>query len=413
VIHLTIVEQESQMGGVEYSTLYLAGALDRTRYAPLVIAPAPGPLAENCARRGVPTQIVPRPWFRSASYRVGSRTLADPLAILANPGRLAQAARQIERLLRTQHTDLVLTKGLLTHFYAGLAALRLGIPCIWHVQDEVPAGRAFGLYLRLLQFASRQLADAVIGDAASISRQFGDHRRVFTVYNGLDTSEYAPGLSRGSLRAELGIADDALLVGNLARLTDWKGQHVLIDAFNQAAPLFPAARLVLIGSPLFDSDHYERRLRALAADGPAAERIHFAGYRTDTAASLASLDIYVHPSLRKDTAPLALLSALSTGLPTIISDVPGMVEVVDPDESALVVPAGDPAALADQLIGLLAQPARRAQLATNARADALRRFSIQAHAAAMAGIFEEVLSLRASIPLAGKRMHLPGPIAEE
>jgi glycosyltransferase involved in cell wall biosynthesis len=413
MIRLAIVEQESQMGGVEYSTLYLAAALDRALYAPLVIAPVPGPLVENCARRSVPTQIAPRPQFRSASFRIGSRTLADPLAMLANPQRLVQASHYVERLLREYRTDLVLTKGLLTHFYAGLAARRLGIPCIWHVQDEVPARRALGLYLRTLQFAAQRLADAVIGDAASITRQLADHRHAYTVYNGIDTAEYAPDVAHGSLRADLGIPDGALLVGNLARLTDWKGQHVLIDAFNQVARVFPAAQLVLIGSPLFDNDQYERRLRAIAAAGPAAARIHFAGYRTDTAASIASLDIYVHPSLRKDTAPLALLSALAVGRPAIISDVPGMVEVVEPGESAVVVPAGDSAALASQLAVLLNQPERRAQLGANARADALRRFSIQAHTAAMTSIFEDVLSRRAAVPLAIERMHLPGRIAEE
>ncbi len=392
MIRLAIVEQESQMGGVEYSTLYLAGALDRTRYLPLVIVPSPGPLVEYCTRLGVPTQIAARPQFRSTSFRIAGRTLADPLAMLANPQRLLHASFAIERVLRSYGADLVLTKGLLSHFYAGRAARRLEIPCIWHVQDEVPAERALGLYLRLLQIAARRLADAVIGDAASITQQFAGHRHAYTVYNGIDTAEYAPHIAQGGLRADLGIPDDVLLVGNLARLTDWKGQHVLIEAFNQVAREYPDAHLVLIGSPLFDNDDYELRLRSLAAAGPAAARIHFAGYRTDTALCLYSIDVYVHPSLRKDTAPLALISALATGRPTIISDVPGMLEVVEPGNTALVVPTGDVAALAGQLSLLLKQPYYREQLAANARVEALRRFSIQAHTAAMTGIFEDVLS---------------------
>jgi glycosyltransferase involved in cell wall biosynthesis len=390
MMRLAIVEQESQMGGVEYSTLSLATALDRTQFTPIVITPDRGPLAQRCRAAGIPVLVAPRPRFRSASVRLAGRTWADPLAMLENPARLSLAAGRLTQVLRACSPDLVLTKGLLAHFYGGMAARRAGLPCIWHVQDEVPARRAGGLYLRALQSTAGLLADAVIGDAASIAGQFPCHPRVHTVYNGIDTAAYAPDTAPGSLRADLGIPADAMLIGNLARLTDWKGQHVLIEAFNQIAPAYPGARLVLIGSPLFDDDSYELRLRRMAAAGPAAGRIHFAGYRVDTAASLAALDIYVHPSVRKDTAPLALLSALATGLPTIISAVPGMIEVVEPGVSALVVPAGDSAVLARTLATMLEHPGLQRLLAEAGRVTALRRFSVESYAGAMAAIFAEI-----------------------
>ena len=386
---VVFVEQESQLGGVEMSTLVVAQGLDRSRYTPIVIAPQTGPLTTRCADADIPVYLSPRPHFRSASWRWRGHTFADPLALAVNPLRLWRASLPLAQRLADCAADLVVTKGLLAHFYGGWAARRLGLPCIWHVQDEVPERRAAGLYLRALRWAAQRLAAAVIGDAATIARQFSGHPNVYVVYNGIDTEEFSPQTRPGSLRADLGIPADALLVGNLARLTDWKGQHLLIEAAHRLAADEPRLHLVLIGSPLFDDDGYEKRMRRLAADGSAAARIHFAGYRTDAAACLAALNIYVHPSLRKDTAPLALLSALATGLPVVISAVPGMLEVVQPD-CALIFPPGDSQGLTGHLRDLLRQPTLRGQLSVCARALAERRFSVPAHVEAMTRVFDQV-----------------------
>ncbi len=379
------------MGGVEVSTLALARSLDRSRYRPVVIAPAFGPLMDHCRTHQVPALLSQRPRFRSASYRLAGRTLADPLAMAVNPWRLWAASRPLAQHLVACQAGLVLTKGLLAHLYGGWAAQRLGLPCIWHVQDEIPARRASGLYLRTLQAAAQRLATAVVGDAHSIAGQFSQHLSVHVVYNGVDMGEFSPETPTGSLRTDLDIPHDARLVGNLARLTDWKGQHVLIEAFNRLAPVFPDLHLVLVGSALFDDDSYERRLKRLTAAGPAPDRVHFAGYRTDTARVLADLDIYIHPSLRKDTAPLALLSALATGLPVVISAVPGMLEVVEPDQSALIFPPGDSLALAAHLQALLEHPKQGEHLAQAARRLAMSRFSVHAYTAAMTAVFDQVL----------------------
>ncbi len=388
---VAFVEQESQLGGVEVSTLLLARFLDRERYQPVVIAPEPGPLTQRCAAAGIPVLYSPRPRFRSTSWRWRGHTYADPLAILVNPARLWQASRHMVRQLSACQADLAVTKGLLAHFYGGWAAHQLGIPCVWHVQDEVPARRAGGLYLHFLRWAAGKLASALVGDAATIAEQFKDHPRVSMIYNGIDLKEFHPAAPPGSLRGELGIPPGALLVGNVARLTDWKGQHVLIQAIHNLAEETPQVHLVLIGSALFDDDGYERTLRRLAKEGPAAGRIHFAGYRTDLADCLADLTVYVHPSVRKDTAPLALLSALAAGLPIIISAVPGMIEVVEPGVSALTFAPGDANALTVQLRTLLQRPSLRTRLAKAARELATHRFSVQAHVQAMTAIFDQVL----------------------
>ena len=389
---VAFIEQESRMGGVEMSTLYLIQCLQETDFESLVLLPDDGPLADACNQAKIPIDFYKKPDFRSASFGLNGQAIADPLALLVNPAKFWHAARPLQKIIEAGGVDLVVTKGLLAHLYGGLAARRQRLPCIWHVQDEIPTRRAYGSYLRLMQMASIKLAKAVVGDAQSITAQFAGHPNSVTVYNGIDCRTFKPAGDPGSLREELGIPNEAVVIGNMARLKKWKGQHVLIDAFNSLVERYPDLHLVLIGSPLFAHNAYEYSLRQQAAASCAPERIHFAGYRIDTAQSLAALNIYVHPSLRKDTAPLALLSAMATGLPIIISAVPGMLEVVEPGRDALVFSPEDPRLLAGEICKLLEDKGLRVELGGAARLAAVSRFSLETYTKTMLTVFETVLA---------------------
>src|SRR5207244_1975234 len=105
--------------------------------------------------------LVPRPRLFSTSLRIAGRHVINPFAWVANLLGFVLAARRLADALRKQSVDLVCTKGLAAHFYGGLAAWRVGTPCVWHVQDLV-SERAGSLYARILGVAARYLARQVI-----------------------------------------------------------------------------------------------------------------------------------------------------------------------------------------------------------------------------------------------------------
>jgi glycosyltransferase involved in cell wall biosynthesis len=160
-----------------------------------------------------------------------------------------------------------------------------------------------------------------------------------------------------------------LFLGHLLRD---KGVYELVRAFAKVAPKFPRAKLVLGGTGDLDG------VQKLAADLGIADRLSCPGWLgpDDKSAALASSLIFLLPS-HAEGMPMALLEAMSWGLPVIATPVGGIPQVVDHEVSGLLVAAGDIEALAGQIERLLADPALRKRLGANARTRIESDFSLR------------------------------------
>jgi glycosyltransferase involved in cell wall biosynthesis len=329
----------------------------------------------------------------STSAALGRRYVPNPFAWVVNLVKLSTAAFRLNRELRRENVTLVCTKGLFSHFYGGLAARLAGIPCVWHVQDLV-SDRAGGLYAAVMGVAGRLLAQRVIADGTSIRDQLAPYipaDRLIVLYNGVDTDQFSPAINGDSVRREWHAHESDILIGCVARLTAWKGQDLLIDAFGQVAKDFPQAKLVLVGSPVFDNDLFERRLRKMVADLQLQDRVIFAGFRWDLPQVLAALDIFAHASIEKDTSPLAVVSAMAAGKPIVTTQVAGVAELFTQDVDGILVPPKETRALAVALGAMLENPERRRVLGENARRKAEQSLTLRHFVEGCQRVFLDVI----------------------
>ena len=121
--------------------------------------------------------------------------------------------------------------------------------------------------------------------------------------------------------------------------------------------------------------------------------VTFLGQRDDVPARLADADLFVLPS-RSEAFPNAVLEAMAAGLPIVASGVGGIRELIADDRTGLLVPAGDPPALADRLCRLMADPALAARLGDAARDDAHARYSFERMVAAFEQLYLSELTRR-------------------
>jgi glycosyltransferase involved in cell wall biosynthesis len=382
------VEGAAAMGGVQFSTLYLAQHLDRALWDPIVVCPEEGDLTGACRRLGIPVHVLEQVKLRSTSFRIGGdMRLPDPTAWLWDAVAMLVAVRRLARVLAQTEPHLVVTKGLFPHFYGGLAARKLGIPCIWHVQDFI-SERFLGFYRRAFSWTARLLPDHIIADGAAISRQLSPvEDRISVILNGVDSNVFRPGIDGAGLREELGLPASAIVIGHVGRMTPWKGQHYLLEAFARVAREVPSAYLVFVGDPVFDTDSYQRKLLDLTAKLGLTERVTFAGYRHDMPEVLAAMDVFAFTSVEKDTSPLTLLSAMASGLPIVAFDIEGVRELIDEGEQLLLTPQKDADALAQSLLRLLSDPELRRRLAVSARRQAEDKFSLERHVTSIEEVF--------------------------
>jgi glycosyltransferase involved in cell wall biosynthesis len=354
------------VGGGEESVLGLAAAMDRRRRRVLASVTAEGQVAVRLRGLGVPVTVVPLP-------RVRPWTL--PAAVLA--------LARLRALLRRERVALVHAHGSRGALYAGLAARTLGVPLVWHVRVADTDPRLDPVLARL--------ATAIVANssatAARLQRVRGAAARTTIVPNGIDLARFAPGPPDPALRAALGLDPALPVVGFVGRLEHGKGVDVLLEAAARLHRKMPAALLVVGDGPLRGA----LAERAAAAGVPAV----FAGRRQDVPDLLRLCRVLVLPS-RQEAFGRVLVEAMACGVPVVATHVGGIPEVCTDGVTGLLVPPGDPDALAVAVALTLADQAATGARVATAAADVRARFDLAAHAAAVQDVYARVLGRRAS-----------------
>jgi glycosyltransferase involved in cell wall biosynthesis len=190
--------------------------------------------------------------------------------------------------------------------------------------------------------------------------------QIALVPTGIETDVYAEAFSQGEARASAEIKARTVLC--VAKYRYEKGLDILLHAWTMVQKRVPEARLLLIGG-----GQLEAQLRAMIEDLGLTESVDLAGQSHDVPALLGQVDVFVLPS-RYEGMSNALLEAMAAGLPCVATEVSGNEDNIVPDESGLLVPPGNPEALAEALITVLTQPAKARELGRAARNRALYHY---------------------------------------
>lgn len=199
-------------------------------------------------------------------------------------------------------------------------------------------------------------------------------RDVSLVYNGVPEGPAPPSPEqRAALRAELGIPADAFAVAHVGRFVRDKGQDLLVHAMRSV----PAGvHLYLIGDP---ATEFGREVQALLTAEPAlAARVHCLGFRPDVQRLLPAFDAFALAS-RREALSIAVIEAFAARVPVVATRVGGVPEIVRHEDTGLLVPTEDSAALAQGITRL----SRDAELRTRLIANGERLYQAQLTARSM------------------------------
>lgn len=341
------------VGGGERVALDLASGQARRGAEVIAVSleePPGGPMGAEYAARGVEVLRVgkrpggidpslwPRLWLAFERWRpdVVHTHNPPPLIYAAPSGRLARAAA-----VHTKH---------------GANAMPERRRKLVRV-----AARFVGAYVAVSQATAAQ----------ALAEREVDARKLETIENGIDLSRFAPSAeTRAAVRAELGIAADAFVVGTVGRLVKEKNQPLLVRAM---APLLsPAVRLVVVG----DGPERPALEAAVAALGERAAFVHLLGARGDVPRLYAAFDVFALSS-DSEGLPLVLIEAMASGLAVVSTAVGGIAVVVTDDVTGALVPPGDADALSARLARLASAPTEAISWGAEGRRRALSRYSAE------------------------------------
>jgi glycosyltransferase involved in cell wall biosynthesis len=193
---------------------------------------------------------------------------------------------------------------------------------------------------------------------------------ISVIHNGIDRAAHAPRdveQARRSIRHELGLSDGAPLALAVGRLDEQKGYKDAIMALAEVRPTYPLS-LAIVGTGPQQSE-----LEELAERRGVADAVFFLGYRRDVARLLDAADMFVFPSLWEGL-PLALLEAMSHGVPLVVSDIGPVLEVVRDRIHARVHKADDWRSLLSAMQSALEDPDEMKRMAARA-SERVRYFS--------------------------------------
>ncbi|HEV3271167.1 MAG TPA: glycosyltransferase family 4 protein [Candidatus Methylacidiphilales bacterium] len=268
---------------------------------------------------------------------------------------------------------------------AGLAARLAARPILIrsrHIEVDYPnrfwSRLAFGILPDHVITTSRRIADRLVAELGI------SPARVTCIATGVNLARFNPEI-KGTLRRELGMAQETALVGMISVLRSWKGHATFLDA---------AARL---------PDKAGRPVRfVIAGDGPAREewtakiaqepwkgRVTLLGHRADVPNLLASLDVLALPSYAHEGIPQIVLQAQAMARPVVATTIGGIPEVVEDGMTGLLVPPRDAEALAEKISSLLDDPALSARLGKAARAHIEKHYSLDAMGEKLLGLYEK------------------------
>jgi len=340
------VVQGLGIGGQERLVIHLSEELARRGHEPAIVTLSLGGEL-RAETHGVPVYDVPGGAGADLSLvaRLACLLQAQRAEVLHthNPAPMLHAvpAALIARVARRVHTK---------H-----GANRYGRRSLW-------AARALVRTLHAVVAVSSQTADV------ARSKERVPENRLRVVQNGIPLQPYHPDARAGlRVRAELGIAPDAFVIGSVGRLVVEKDYPLLLRAVGHL--LSERVHLVIVG----EGEARGEIERAIPAQR--SRYVTLTGVRRDIPSVLASFDLFALSS-RTEGLPLAVPEAMASALPVVATSVGGLPSVV-PSTCGVLVPPGDEADLARTIGGLVRDPARARSLGAAAREHALARFSIE------------------------------------
>jgi glycosyltransferase involved in cell wall biosynthesis len=221
-----------------------------------------------------------------------------------------------------------------------------------------------------------------------------DALRMTWIPNGVDTRRFCPATpqTRQDARRALGLEQQAVVFGCVARLTEVKRHIDLIEAFAQVHRVAPQVRLLLIGDgPMLAQ--VQDRMTALGV----ADAVVLLSFRDDVEAILPALDALVLASSSEGMSN-AILEAMACGLPVIATAVGGNLHLVQHETTGLLVPPRDPLSLAAAMQTLVRSPQLAQHMGACARSRVEREFSLDAMVQAFDQMYRHLLHQRTQRP---------------
>ena len=308
----------------------------------------------------------------------------------------AQVVSRLRRLAVQFRPDLIQTHSAKSHFLLRCSGLWKDTPWIAFHHGYTNTDFRSPIYNSLDRW-SLQVPERIVTVSLATKQQLIGRgvpgERIAVVHNAVQSRPLQSRVDAAAFqqkKIDLGLAPDEKLILCVGRLSKEKAQIDMVGAMHRLRQRSPdlAARLMILG----DGPERERIAQAVRSAG-LEKQVVFAGHLKDLAPYYEAADMVAIPSL-SEGSPNVLLEAMAFGVPVVATEVGGIPEIVDHEDTALLVPARDAAAMAAAIERLLSDPGTASALARRARKKVETDHSPESRGNSLVNIYADVYRTR-------------------
>lgn len=364
--HILFLQSSSEGYGSGKIILQVLRFYQNQGLAPVVVLTNEGPIQSDLQAMDIPVYI--------QNLGILRRKYVNPGGIFNRVQKNLKAYRFLNQLHRKYSFELVYSNTLAV-VIGSIWAKRNHLPHIWHIHEILPGPAP------LVKLLAKML-DSSTPHPIAVSQAVAEHwqtelqkAQVQVIPNGIPYDAFLE--AEGSLKSELKLSPDTQLIGMIGRINPGKGQLFFLEMAEKVAKKYPKAHFVLVGDPFPGYEYILEEIREKIRSRKLETRVSYLGFRKDIPEVMASLDIFVLPSVLPDSFPTVILEAMAAGKPVIATKSGGASEMVLEGETGFLIPINEVSAGTKAISTLIENPSLRNSMGESGRQRVLENFSLE------------------------------------
>ncbi|GGD22702.1 glycosyltransferase family 4 protein [Flavobacterium orientale] len=384
---ILFIHQSAELYGSDKTILMFISSLDKQKYKSIVVLPFDGPLKTEFEKNGIEVIIAP--------VLKLYRKMFTPKNIVKFFSEHKQGLKKLEELHKKYKFDIVYS-----HTLASLIGIVFAkknkIKHLWHVQEIIAKPKLFNKgFVKLLLMKSNNVA--VYDSKTTMDFWIKGNKKLAQksefVCNGLDVKqkpEPNPADVKIIRNQFFNVDKNELVIALVGRINSWKGQQLLLEAFNKIAPKYNTIKLVFIGSAPPNQEFFETDLKDKIQKYNLIERVIIIPFQENIWRFWDAIDIAVVPSTEPEPFGMVAIEAMLSKKPVIAANHGGLTETVVHEYNGLLFTPNSSDALANCLEELINNEEKRKLFGENGYERTINHFSLEKHVEKFESIFNKM-----------------------
>jgi glycosyltransferase involved in cell wall biosynthesis len=288
---------------------------------------------------------------------------------------LLKAIASLKKIIRKKNIDLVYSNT--TAVLAGaFAAKATDKKHIWHIHEIIEKPAFLHLFFAWIISKYCTQVIAVSNAVKEHWQEENTREKIKVIYNGFDYSQFY--INESTLRKELNIDEDAVIIGTIGRISEWKGQDYFLQIAGQISKSHNNIKFIIAGDTYPGNEHLIDALKTSIKKENIEAQVFLLGFRNDINNLLHGINIFVLPSILPDPLPTVVLEAMAAKKPVAATLQGGSLEMVEENSSGIFIPIHHPKKAAELMHSLIVNKSLQLAMGAAGRKRVEEHFSLPA-----------------------------------